>query len=447
MGLMSIDLQHLGSHLHYGKIVIISLIVGLIIRAILIPFTSSPFDVAAGWVAVIDEIYAGHSLYDGELYKYTPLWGYILAIESFLLNLFGVTSFGEMFTNIYPNTELTFGYGYITNPLFNVAIKMPGLIFDVLTAFASYYLVKDLTGSERKAEIGFAMWFLCPIVIMSSAILCMFDCIMMFFMIVAFICFRKERMFEAGVCMSLAILTKAFPAMLLPVMVAYILGNTGKQWTARFKELGLAAAGFCIILLIVYLMPLLSGEFEESLWFLTSRSNAYSGLNIESLGFNNIFFYMPLIIVILLASCATMAFTKKNRDETFLYLSVIVLSLMFCFPYVSYTPTYGIVMLLPILILYSMKGKIAWVPWVFLLFFVAHGLAHYWETWFYPLAAFTDFMDITDIVENMGNGSVYYAVAALMSSGGFVLMMLSIWYFVIPRIKELVDTRRLANGS
>ena len=58
-----------------SRTVLIALAVGLIVRLVLIPFTSSPFDVSAGWVAVIEEIYAGDTLYDGELYKYPPVWG------------------------------------------------------------------------------------------------------------------------------------------------------------------------------------------------------------------------------------------------------------------------------------------------------------------------------------------------------------------------------------
>ena len=182
-----------------GKMVALTLLIGLAVRFVLIPFTSSPFDVGAGWTAVIQEIYAGNSLYDAELYKYTPIWGYILSVIAYVANLIGMESFGEMFTTIYPSTELTFGYGFITNPEFNILLKIPGLVFDALAAFAFYRLVMDITGDQRKSEAAFALWFLCPVVIMSSAILCMFDSIMIYFMVESLIFFRRKNMLLAGV--------------------------------------------------------------------------------------------------------------------------------------------------------------------------------------------------------------------------------------------------------
>ena len=98
-----------------SKKIVLVLLLGLAVRFILAPFTTSPFDVSAGWTAVIQEIYAGNSLYDAELYKYTPVWGYILSIIAYVANIIGMTSFGEMFTSIYPGMELTFGYGFLTN--------------------------------------------------------------------------------------------------------------------------------------------------------------------------------------------------------------------------------------------------------------------------------------------------------------------------------------------
>lgn len=210
-----------------SRTVMAVLVAGLAVRLVLIPFTSSPFDVSAGWVAVIEEIYAGDSLYDADLYKYTPVWGYILAVAAGAADLLGMSSFGSPFTDIYLERELTFGYCYITDPGFNILIKTPALVFDVLTAFSAYRLVRDISGDDRKAEIGFAMWFLCPVVILSSAVLCMFDSIMIFFMIESIIALRHRRYGLAGALLAVSILTKAFPAVILPLMAVYVLSERG----------------------------------------------------------------------------------------------------------------------------------------------------------------------------------------------------------------------------
>lgn len=421
-----------------SRTVLIALAVGLIVRLVLIPFTSSPFDVSAGWVAVIEEIYAGDTLYDGELYKYPPVWGYILATVSAVADMLGMSSFGDPFTNIYLDRELTFGYCFITNPEFNILVKAPALIFDVLAAFAAYDLVLDVSKDRRKAEIGFVMWFLCPIVIMSSAVLCMFDSIMIFFMIETILLFRRRAYALAGITLALSILTKAFSALLLPLMVAYILSDRDSAPATRIKNLSLALAGFLAVTLVMYLPLLLNGEFADSLWFLSSRSGSYSdsGFNPAVLSFNNIFFYLPLIIAVLLGSCVYMALCKHRRDERFLTLSIVSLCIMFSFPFVSYTPTYGIVMLPAFLIYYAMKGNAAWIPWLLLLFFVFHGAAHYWSTAFYPLAAWSDSIDISAWPEHIGNTTVYNFILYCMSSAGFIMLLLVACDYILPRIPQ-----------
>ena len=65
----------------------------------------------------------------------------------------------------------------------------------------------------------------------------------------------------------------------------------------------------------------------------------------------------------------------------------------------------------------------------------------------YPIAAFTDWMDVTDIATNMGNGAVYYAFQLLMSSAGFVIMVMMLVYYVIPFIKEYRDREVVADGN
>lgn len=420
-----------------GKAVALTLAIGLVVRFLLIPFTSSPFDVGAGWTAIIQEIYAGNSLYDAELYKYTPIWGYILSVIAYVANFIGMESFGEMFTTIYPTTELTFGYGFITNLEFNTLLKIPALIFDVLTAFAFYRLVMDITGDERKSEVSFALWFLCPVVIMSSAILCMFDSIMIYFMVESIIFFRRKNMLLAGVFIMLSILTKAFSALLLPLMIVYVLSDRDLCIGDRMKNLGTAVLGGLLVFIAVYLMPLLSGEFQDSLWFLTSRSDTYAsgGFSTSAISFNNIFFFMPVIIAVVVLSCAAMWMSRRDRDKMFLITTVVITSVMFCFPFVSYTPTYGVVLVLPIILLFVLNGRIALIPWFLTTMFVFHGIAHYWETFFYPMAAFTDLVDVADIVENMNNGDVYRAIQLLMSSAGFVIMVLMLLYYVVPAIK------------
>ena len=56
-------------------------------------------------------------------------------------------------------------------------------------------------------------------------------------------------------------------------------------------------------------------------------------------------------------------------------------------------------------------------------------------------------MDVTDIATNMGNGAVYYAFQLLMSSAGFVIMVMMLVYYVIPFIKEYRGREVVADGN
>lgn len=103
--------------------------------------------------------------------------------------------------------------------------------------------------------------------------------------------------------------------------------------------------------------------------------------------------------------------------------------------------------MLPVVLLYALKGRIAFIPWSLMTIFLIHGITYYWEALLYPIAAFTDWMDVTDIVTNMGNGVVYYAFQLLMSSAGFVIMVMMLVYYVIPFIKEYRGREVVADGN
>lgn len=432
-----------------NKSIVLTLLIGLVVRFILAPFTTSPFDVSAGWIAVIQGIYAGNSLYDTELYKYTPIWGYLLSIIAYVANTLCMTSFGEMFVNIYPGVELTFGYGFITNFGINVLLKTPSIIFDVLAAFAFYRLVMDITGDRRKSEIAFMLWFLCPLVIASSSVLCMFDSIMIYFMVETLVLFRRKNMLLTGMFIMLSVLTKVFSSLLIPLLIAYLLSERNLSIKTRMKNITHLVIGGTLVFLAVYLMPMMSGEFVDSLWFFTSRSSTYTtdGFNLVSPSFNNIFFFVPVIIVILALSYLTMYLFKNDRDRTFLILVSVVSTVMFCFPFVTYAPQYGMVLMLPIILLYVLDGRIAFVPWFLTSIFLIHGITFYWETLLFPIAAFTNLLEISEIVISMGNSTVYYIFQLLMSSAGLVVMVILLTYHILPYIRNYRERSSIADGN
>ena len=410
------------------NVTILVLIVGLIIRFVLMPISSSPYDIGV-WTFITNETFAGGTIYSAGWNVYPPIWGQLLAVTGFISNAFDVSSFGDVFPTIYLGRELSLGYGFISNIGYTFLIKVPGLIFDILAGWAAYMLVKRLTGDQKKAVIGFALWFLAPVVFISSAAFNMFDCIMMFFIMLSLLTFMDKRYFLTGILLALAVYTKVFAILIIPIMLAYVISERDIEINERLKYILYAVVGFALISLVVYIPTIISGQFMDSLWFLTSREGAYSGFTFEP-RITNLFFFLPIIAIIYILTFIIMLLSKEEREKKFLWMIILSLSILFMFPFVAYTPTYGITMLPAILILYSLKGRIALIPWALTMVFPIHGVIHYWLDMFYPMAAFTDLVGLSDIVEGFPIDGGYLFVLYLMSSAGMAIFAIIVYYLI-----------------
>ena len=412
------------------RIFIVSLIVGLAIRFVLIPITSSPFDEGEGWVAIIDSFYAGEDLYTSGWYLYPPIWGYILSIIGEIAQFLNISSFGEVFS-IYGDKFNCIGYCFVTTLEFNILVKMPAFVFDLLTGYAIYRLAFRITKDVKKSCISFAIWFLCPVVIISSACLAMFDSIIVFLIVASIIAFLEKRYFITGIFVAFGIFTKFFPILMTPVMIAYILSEKEEPMKKRIMNVIYPFIAMVLVFIVVYAPVLINGEFMDSLTFITMRSEsaANSGFTLVPT-FNNIIYYVPLIIVeYLLLMLFMIKSNEKNRSINLLWAIMLSFVPIFALPFVSYTPTYGIVLIPSIVILYCLKGKIAWVPWIALLTFPIHGIMHYWGQMIYPLAAFTDVVDLSVLQQEFPIHELYVIVIALMCLSGisFICVMYHYW--------------------
>ena len=90
----------------------------------------------------------------------------------------GIT-YGERFTDLLEIEGMAFPYytATTTTPAFNMAMKLPLILVDVLVGYMIYRLVMSECGDGRKAASAFGIWFLCPIVIYMSSVQAQFDCI------------------------------------------------------------------------------------------------------------------------------------------------------------------------------------------------------------------------------------------------------------------------------
>jgi len=318
--------------------VIIILIAGLLIRFLLAPFFTFTYDIAH-WAMVIQHLQAGFGLYDVPAYYYSPVWGYILSFLSLPgFFLFNLGTMGNFFETLLPGGEFWFlnTTPNVTTFGFNMFIKIPLIICDVIVGALVYFLIKERTSDEKKATLGFALWFLCPIAIYMSSVEAMFDNFSVLFMLLSVILIYKSRYFAGGAMLSLAIFTKFFPFYIAIPILAYIMLKHRDDKSARNKGILMGVLGLFIMTVVIHIPMIMEGTFIDSLWFALSRAESAGvsgdgGLDlISSIGFLAILLVQPLVIgLTIYFSLRLRRSNKEDADNTFFYVLLLTTAAVF----------------------------------------------------------------------------------------------------------------------
>ena len=322
------------------------LVAGLLIRIILALFLTYPFDVEH-WAVIIQNTESGNGLFNLTGYFYTPVWGYILGFESLILNAFSsIGVFGERFTDMLSMEDLAFRFqtATVTSPSFNLVMKLPLMIVDVIVGYLIYRMIYDRTEDTKKATLAFGLWFLCPIVVYMSAIQGQFDCISALLILLCIFLLRDDRCFLAGVMFALASLIKFFPAFCILLLVVYILKkheDDGK----KFIKLAEAIAGATIATIIIFIPQIMDGTFVNSLSFIFGRAGES---NIRSMLY---IIAMAAITMLTMIMTARSMYHKSKEDaiESFPKYMLLILAVS---TMISIGPQYCIVFI-PFLAYYA----------------------------------------------------------------------------------------------
>ena len=108
-------------------------------------------------------------------------------------------------------SEWDYYQALVCTPGFTILVKAILTIFDLVTGYLIYMLVKEHTGDGKKAVAAFGLWFLCPIVIYTSAIHGMFDVIAVMTLVLTVLLLFRRRYGLAGAVFAVSIFTKFFP--------------------------------------------------------------------------------------------------------------------------------------------------------------------------------------------------------------------------------------------
>lgn len=334
----------------FKKPLVIILLIGLLIRIVLIPLATHNYDIPF-WATTIQHAQSGSGLYELRGYYYTPVWGYILGFLGMIANfLFGMFSYGTMADSLIPSITADWEYygTMVISPGFSIFIKIVITIFDILCGYLIYVIVRKFGYDEKKATLAFGLWFLCPIVIYTTAVHGMFDNISIFFMLLTLLMMMDRRYFLAGVMFSLSAFTKYFPAYLIFILFIYII-KTNKDRDSKIKAVIWAITGFVVATLLILLPQFLEGTISEAFGFVSNRvtsidSTAESlwGL-IASDGYFIVLILQPLIFAILiLIAWKTYKMDDKAFRDNFMLMLLLSSTVIFLW---TPAPTYLMVML------------------------------------------------------------------------------------------------------
>jgi len=252
----------------------------LLIRLVLMPLFVYDFDIYH-WALIISNINSGNNLYNLDGYYYTPVWGYILGfIQIVQQAVVDIGAYGLRFTSLLGIENLVYPYhvATIVSSGFMTVMKLPLILCDFVVGYLIYWLVKDRTGSKKKATYGLALWLFCPIIIYMSAVQSMFDTFSALLLLLTIIMFYKDKYFLGGMLFSTAVLLKFFPVFCIFVILAYIFVKHKEDglWKKKMLETILGMA----IMAVVLMFPLiLNGQVGDAFSFIFGRtggSNIYS---------------------------------------------------------------------------------------------------------------------------------------------------------------------------
>lgn len=302
------------------------LVVGILIRVILIPISSHPFDVYA-WYQISNNIVENGPF---TLQNFPPLWYHymmvpIAYIYNGLSNLVPGTAIPmssiPSALNFYP----AYNIQYVPGWLFNSVVKTPFLISDILVTILLYKIVKQLTDRKGLAETAALLWFLNPFVIWISAGWGMWDTLPALFSLAAFYFILNKKIALSGVFIALGFACKLYPALFVIPIVAYLLKTS--ETTQKRKETLTFLAAFFAVSLMLFLPYLGSIQSFFTSFFLPAQQTSTFDPISNPVGFGLTYWSLSLL---------DRFFISVITPQTTSTLSIVSLALTVVFVLVAY---------------------------------------------------------------------------------------------------------------
>jgi Gpi18-like mannosyltransferase len=278
------------------------IIVGLLIRFIVAPFTSLPGDVAVWWQAAAHAT-QGVGLYQFPGFSYPPLYGYWALLVGSVVHLFGASAglLGSITTHVTSPLYVALG-SVVTTPIGTLLFKLPMIAADLGTGWCIWRLSFKLGASTRQARSAFLWWFFNPLVIVVSAVHGQIDSIASLAIALALLAAAEETWALAGAALAFGVAVKLVPAFLFLPFVGYIVGTSAKD---RYKSLVRFVSG-AFIGGVILIGPVLGHNFVQDVF----TRESVTGSGIGGLGLAGLL-YLPALSGVL--SWANVHLVDINR--------------------------------------------------------------------------------------------------------------------------------------
>jgi len=376
--------------------VMMILITGIAIRLLISPMLTLGYD-AYHWGLAMQNIHSGNGLYGLDGYYYPPVWGYIMGFASGIGDLlFGIPILGERFTEAL-QTELgghALSSATITTVSFNIFMKLIIFVADILAGYMIYGFLKEHTKDEKKATYGFALWFLCPSVIVISSVCTTFDAFSVLFLIFAAVMAFRSRYIVAGSMLCLSVLTKFFPAFFVPFFISYVLAKHRGDGTVR-KRFAELSAGIAITAIAVFMPQILDGTVLDSFSFIANRTSGGMGLGLGALET-----YGTVAIYAAISAAAVLIAFRYYKEGDASEGAAVKCMLLTAAATLLYPPTaqYTLIVM-PFLIMYIvMTDRVLMRSWVLLSVFVTIFALMNNVSLLLSLGAYTDLISLETVV-------------------------------------------------
>ena len=286
---------------------LILLIIGILLRIALIPFSFNADMRYWGWIVNIIDNDLG--LYTTEGYYYSPIWGYVLGISTFLGKLIGITDYGALVPEFVPYMSESYTvFEHVMNIPFSLIVKLPLIITDVIVGLLIHRFVKTVTDNEIKAVVAFALWFFCPLVLIESDVHGMFDNISAMFLLLTIMLAYDRNYFSAGIAFSLSMMVKIFPICFAFLLIVWVLKKEG--WNLDgMKNLALSILGTLTGFIVMNIPSILNNNIWETLRFLTDRLGTTTARVNEILPLSRLLIIVAVIMIV----AAVIWFVFKDR--------------------------------------------------------------------------------------------------------------------------------------